>query len=117
MRIIDKGETDFVPGDMVDKSKMQEINELLEKENRPGATSEQLLMGITKISLNTESFLAAASFQETTRVLIEAAVTGKTDYLRGLKENVIIGKLIPAGTGFSEEIARENLKSQTLPLQ
>ena len=67
-------------------------------------------MGITKVSLNTESFLAAASFQETTRVLIEAAVTGKTDYLRGLKENVIIGKLIPAGTGFTDEIARQNLE-------
>ena len=67
-------------------------------------------MGITKVSLNTESFLAAASFQETTRVLIEAAVTGKTDYLRGLKENVIIGKLIPAGTGYTDEIARQNLE-------
>jgi DNA-directed RNA polymerase subunit beta' len=67
-------------------------------------------MGITKVSLNTDSFLAAASFQETTRVLIEAAVTGKTDYLRGLKENVIIGKLIPAGTGFTDQIARENLQ-------
>jgi DNA-directed RNA polymerase subunit beta' len=67
-------------------------------------------MGITKVSLNTDSFLAAASFQETTRVLIEAAVTGKTDYLRGLKENVIIGKLIPAGTGYSDEIAKQNLQ-------
>jgi DNA-directed RNA polymerase subunit beta' len=67
-------------------------------------------MGITKVSLNTDSFLAAASFQETTRVLIEAAVTGKTDYLRGLKENVIIGKLIPAGTGFTDEIAKQNLQ-------
>ena len=74
------------------------------------ATWEQLLMGITKVSLNTDSFLAAASFQETTRVLIEAAVTGKTDYLRGLKENVIIGKLIPAGTGFTDEIAKQNLQ-------
>ena len=64
-------------------------------------------MGITKSSLNTESFLAAASFQETTRVLIEAAVTAKTDYLRGLKENVIIGKLIPAGTGFRKEALGE----------
>jgi DNA-directed RNA polymerase subunit beta' len=66
--------------------------------------------------LNTESFLAAASFQETTRVLIEAAVTGKTDYLRGLKENVIIGKLIPAGTGFDSEVAKEVLEEQALPL-
>ena len=64
-------------------------------------------MGITKSSLNTESFLAAASFQETTRVLIEAAITAKTDYLRGLKENVIIGKLIPAGTGFRADALAE----------
>jgi DNA-directed RNA polymerase subunit beta' len=71
-------------------------------------------MGITKTSLNTDSFLAAASFQETTRVLIEAAVTGKTDHLRGLKENVIIGKLIPAGTGFSRELAEESLHEEVI---
>src|SRR6185503_3169744 len=103
-------------GDMVDRAKLLEINEKLGAEGRAQAKTEQLLMGITKISLNTESFLAAASFQETTRVLIEAAVTGKTDYLRGLKENVIIGKLIPAGTGFNADVAQENLKTQTLPL-
>ncbi len=117
MRITDPGDTDFTPGDLVDKSKLQDINEQLGNEGRNQAVSEQLLMGITKVSLNTESFLAAASFQETTRVLIEAAVTGKTDYLRGLKENVIIGKLIPAGTGFSADIAEENLKPQVLPIQ
>jgi DNA-directed RNA polymerase subunit beta' len=111
MRITDAGDSDQAMGDMVDKSKLQEINEQLEKDGRAPAQAEQLLMGITKISLSTESFLAAASFQETTRVLIEAAVSGKTDYLRGLKENVIIGKLIPAGTGFTDEIAAENLKS------
>lgn len=116
MRVTDPGDSELVMGDMVDKSRLQEINEQLEAENRTPAQAEQLLMGITKISLSTESFLAAASFQETTRVLIEAAVTGKTDYLRGLKENVIIGKLIPAGTGFTKEIAEENLKSQPLPL-
>ena len=87
----------------------------MEADGREVCEAEQLLMGITKISLSTESFLAAASFQETTRVLIEASITGKTDYLRGLKENVIIGKLIPAGTGFTAEIAQENLKAQTLP--
>lgn len=113
MRITDSGDSEFVIGDMVDKSRWQEINEQLEADGRVPAKAEQLLMGITKISLSTESFLAAASFQETTRVLIEAAVTGKTDYLRGLKENVIIGKLIPAGTGFSDEIAQENLKTPT----
>jgi DNA-directed RNA polymerase subunit beta' len=116
MRITDAGDTDFIVGDMVDKSRLQDINESLETEGRAPAKADQLLMGITKVSLNTESFLAAASFQETTRVLIEAAVTGKTDYLRGLKENVIIGKLIPAGTGFNQDVATENLKAQTLPL-
>ncbi len=115
MRITEAGDSEFAMGDMVDKSKFQEINEQLEADGRTASKAEQLLMGITKISLSTESFLAAASFQETTRVLIEAAVTGKTDYLRGLKENVIIGKLIPAGTGFTEEIAQENLKTPTLP--
>ncbi|MCX6797566.1 MAG: hypothetical protein NTX98_03775 [Candidatus Doudnabacteria bacterium] len=99
-------------GEIVDKAKMNAINEELLKNNQRPSQGEQLLMGITKVSLNTESFLAAASFQETTRVLIEAAVTGKTDYLRGLKENVIIGKLIPAGTGFSDSIAHENLKTE-----
>jgi DNA-directed RNA polymerase subunit beta' len=102
---------------MVDKAKFDEMNERLLAEGRQPARAEQLLMGITKVSLNTESFLAAASFQETTRVLIEAAVTGKTDFLRGLKENVIIGKLIPAGTGFNPDVAQEQLKAQTLPLQ
>ncbi len=117
MRITDAGDTEFITGDMVDKAKLQEINDQLEADGRAPAKSEQLLMGITKVSLNTESFLAAASFQETTRVLIEAAVTGKTDYLRGLKENVIIGKLIPAGTGFNAAVAQENLKLQApLPL-
>jgi DNA-directed RNA polymerase subunit beta' len=116
MRITEAGDTDFIVGDMVDKAKLQEINDQLEAEGRAAAKAEQLLMGITKVSLNTESFLAAASFQETTRVLIEAAVTGKTDYLRGLKENVIIGKLIPAGTGFNADVAQENLKTQPLPL-
>src|SRR6185503_16018963 len=103
-------------GDMVDRAKLLEINERLASEGRAPAKSEQLLMGITKVSLNTESFLAAASFQETTRVLIEAAVSGKTDYLRGLKENVIIGKLIPAGTGFNAQVAEENLRTQPLPI-
>ena len=110
MRITETGDSEFTVGDMVDRAKLLEINERLASEGRAPAKSEQLLMGITKISLNTDSFLAAASFQETTRVLIEAAVTGKTDYLRGLKENVIIGKLIPAGTGFNPEAARMALE-------
>ena len=110
MRITESGDSDFVSGEVVDKSRLNYMNDKLQKDGRRPAQSEQMLMGITKVSLNTDSFLAAASFQETTRVLIEAAVTGKTDYLRGLKENVIIGKLIPAGTGFTEKIAEENLK-------
>ncbi len=116
MRVTNTSDTDLVLGDIIDKSRMQEINEQLESDSRALVEAEQLLMGITKISLSTESFLAAASFQETTRVLIEAAVTGKTDYLKGLKENVIIGKLIPAGTGFNPDVAKENLKTQELPI-
>jgi DNA-directed RNA polymerase subunit beta' len=90
------------------------MNEKLKEAGQAPIETEQLLMGITKVSLNTDSFLAAASFQETTRVLIEAAVTGKTDYLKGLKENVIIGKLIPAGTGFSSRQAETELKIEDI---
>ena len=100
MRITEPGDTDFIVGDVVDKARFNHENEKLVEEGRTRATADQLLMGITKVSLNTESFLAAASFQETTKVLIEASLSAKTDTLRGLKENVIIGKLIPAGTGF-----------------
>ncbi|MDP4001081.1 MAG: DNA-directed RNA polymerase subunit beta', partial [bacterium] len=102
IRVQDPGDTELIVGDLIDKARMIQANKKISSKGRK-ATSEQLLMGITKTSLNTESFLAAASFQETTRVLIEAAVTAKTDYLRGLKENVIIGKLIPAGTGYHKE--------------
>jgi DNA-directed RNA polymerase subunit beta' len=105
VRIVDPGDADLLVGDLIDKSRLQLANDKVG--NGRKATAEQLLMGITKSSLNTESFLAAASFQETTRVLIEAAVTAKTDYLRGLKENVIIGKLIPAGTGYRPEALAE----------
>jgi DNA-directed RNA polymerase subunit beta' len=111
MRITESADSEFTAGEVMDKSKFNFINDQLAKAGKNPAKAEQLLMGITKVSLNTESFLAAASFQETTRVLIEAAVTGKTDYLKGLKENVIIGKLIPAGTGFSLEAAKENLQA------
>jgi DNA-directed RNA polymerase subunit beta' len=114
LRVTDPGDSDLIVGDMVDKAKFMDMNEQLQKDGRAAAKAEQLLMGITKVSLNTDSFLAAASFQETTRVLIEAAVTGKTDYLRGLKENVIIGKLIPSGTGFNAQAAKEALEAQQL---
>lgn len=99
VRITDPGDTKFVAGDRVDKIQLQIINRLIVKEGKKPAIAKPLLMGLTKASLGTESFLAAASFQETTRVLAEAALIGQPDYLYGLKENVVIGKLIPAGTG------------------
>ncbi len=106
VRVAESGDTDLLAGDLIDKSRLSLANAKLGPTGRV-AEVEQLLMGITKSSLNTESFLAAASFQETTRVLIEAAISAKTDYLRGLKENVIIGKLIPAGTGYREDALAE----------
>ena len=99
IRIEDNGDTDFLPGTLVDYLEFEEVNEKLVKEGKEPATGKQGLLGITKASLATDSFLSAASFQETTKVLTEAAIKGKVDKLIGLKENVIIGKLIPAGTG------------------
>lgn len=116
MKITDAGDSEFLVGDLVDKARLNDTNEKLVAEDRKAATAEQLLMGITKVSLNTESFLAAASFQETTRVLIEAALSAKVDTLRGLKENVIIGKLIPAGTGFSKQVADDALHEHAEPV-
>ena len=86
----------------MDRIQLEEINENLKKEKKKPATGERVLLGITKASLQTNSFISAASFQETTRVLTDAAIRGKTDSLEGLKENVIVGRLIPAGTGFSK---------------
>ncbi|TSD02672.1 MAG: DNA-directed RNA polymerase, beta'' subunit, partial [Parcubacteria group bacterium Athens0714_26] len=97
VRIKDSGDTDFIQGDIVEKSKFLEVNRMMKKAGKMPAKAEQLLMGITKVALSTESFLSSSSFQETARVLINAASEGKTDYLRGLKENVIIGRLIPVG--------------------
>ena len=99
IRIEEKGDTEFLPGTMVDVLDFNDANEALEAEGKEPATGEQIMLGITKASLATDSFLSAASFQETTKVLTEAAIKGKVDHLIGLKENVIIGKLIPAGTG------------------
>jgi DNA-directed RNA polymerase subunit beta' len=97
--IVDPGDTDFLANEQVDKVEMEEANEkVLANGGRP-ATGTPVLLGITKASLQTRSFISAASFQETTRVLTEAAVNGKVDTLEGLKENVIVGRLIPAGTG------------------
>jgi DNA-directed RNA polymerase subunit beta' len=99
VRIEEVGDTEFVVGELVDKFVFQEENERVIGQGKRPATAKPVLLGITKASLSTDSFISAASFQETTRVLTEAAISGKTDDLRGLKENVIVGRLIPAGTG------------------
>ena len=99
VRIENNGDTDFLPGALVDVLEYEDINEQLYAEGKEPAEGKQVMLGITKAALATNSFLSAASFQETTKVLTEAAIKGKVDPLIGLKENVIIGKLIPAGTG------------------
>src|SRR5881398_3329043 len=101
VQIEEVGDTEFVVGELVDKFAFQEENERVIAQGKRPATAKPVLLGITKASLSTDSFISAASFQETTRVLTEAAISGKTDELRGLKENVIVGRLIPAGTGLS----------------
>ena len=103
MNILDQGDSEFVPGELVDWSDYEEVRRNNEAEGKLQPKAVPTLLGITKASLSTSSFLSAASFQETARVLIDAAVTGKVDRLRGLKENVIIGRLIPAGTGYGVE--------------
>ncbi|MFV0363622.1 MAG: DNA-directed RNA polymerase subunit beta' [Suipraeoptans sp.] len=102
VKIEESGDSEFLPGTMVDILEFEDKNVELEKEDMEVATGEQIMLGITKASLATDSFLSAASFQETTKVLTEAAIKGKVDHLVGLKENVIIGKHIPAGTGMSK---------------
>jgi len=97
--ILDGGDTKFIQGDQVSYAELREANNRAESDGKVPAEYERVLLGITKASLATDSFISAASFQETTRVLTEAAVTGKKDHLRGLKENVVVGRLIPAGTG------------------
>jgi DNA-directed RNA polymerase subunit beta' len=100
VKVIDAGDTDFIVEEQVDKTRFEEINrEVIEKEGKP-AVAEPLILGITKAALSTESFISAASFQETTKVLTDASISGTADHLRGLKENVIMGRIIPAGTGF-----------------
>jgi len=100
VKVEDVGDTSFLLDEQVDKFRFREENERVIRDGGRPATGRPLLLGITKASLSTDSFISAASFQETTRVLTEAAIAGKVDYLRGLKENVIVGRLIPAGTGF-----------------
>ena len=129
IRIEDNGDTEFLPGTLVDVLDFEEVNEQLEKEGKTPAEGKQVMLGITKASLATESFLSAASFQETTKVLTEAAIKGKVDHLVGLKENVIIGKLIPAGTGLKrysaikldtgmpEEVVTEEIIEETTEME
>ena len=99
VRVREVGDTEFLLDEQVDRFVFQDENERMQSVSGTPAEAEPLLLGITKASLSTDSFISAASFQETTRVLTEAAISGRVDYLRGLKENVIMGRLIPAGTG------------------
>jgi DNA-directed RNA polymerase subunit beta' len=101
VRVKEVGDTDFLVGEHVERAHFEEVNERMRGEGKEPAVAEPLLLGITKASLSTDSFISAASFQETTKVLTEAAIWGKTDFLHGLKENVIMGRLIPAGTGMA----------------
>jgi len=99
IKVEDPGDTEFLLDEQVDKFKFRDENERVKAQGGKPATGRSLLLGITKASLATDSFISAASFQETTRVLTEASIRGAVDHLRGLKENVIMGRLIPAGTG------------------
>ncbi len=118
VRIVDPGDTDFLIGDRVDKMHFKVVNAALAAEGKRVAVAKPVLMGITLASLGTESFISAASFQETTRILAEATIGGQVDYLYGLKENIIIGKLIPAGTGlkhFRQKYLEEYTKQGPTP--
>ena len=104
VKVMNPGDTDLLSGDVVEKKRLWQENERAKQNKKQEATAEQLLQGITKVSLTTDSFLSAASFQETARILIDSATVGKEDMLKGLKENVIIGRLIPAGTGLGADL-------------
>ena len=119
VRVEKSGDTDYLEGDDVDKKRLREANERVIAEGGEPATLKPLLLGITKASLTTESFLSAASFQETTKVLSKAAVEGKVDNLNGLKENLIMGNLIPAGTGarFLRNLKVKNLENEITPVE
>src|SRR5690606_36232392 len=108
------GDTTFLRGEQIDKARVNEANRQAEAKNGESARFDPVLLGITKASLATESFISAASFQETTRVLTEAAVRGMRDDLRGLKENVIVGRLIPAGTGYAHHEERRRTQEDIL---
>jgi DNA-directed RNA polymerase subunit beta' len=107
VQIVNPGESSYIAGEQVERSELLDTNDKLRAESKVPATYADVLLGITKASLSTDSFISAASFQETTRVLTEAAIMGKRDELRGLKENVIVGRLIPAGTGMAYHQARK----------
>ncbi|MDB5770458.1 MAG: rpoC, partial [Burkholderia sp.] len=111
VQVVDAGDTSYIPGEQVERSELLDENDRVISEDKLPATYENVLLGITKASLSTDSFISAASFQETTRVLTEAAIMGKKDTLRGLKENVIVGRLIPAGTGLAYHRARKEKES------
>ena len=121
IKVEDPGDTEFIVDEQVDRFRFVEENERVLEEGGAPARGRPLLLGITKASLATDSFISAASFQETTRVLTEASISGKVDFLRGLKENVIMGRLIPAGTGMdatrrsrSRPTARRRWKSRRI---
>jgi DNA-directed RNA polymerase subunit beta' len=121
VEIKEPGDTDMLLGEMIDIIDINVINDNLRKENKKPAKFERILLGITKASLQTKSFISAASFQETTRVLTDASIRGKVDYLEGLKENVIVGRLVPAGTGLTkiawDKAAREQDKIRLEEIQ
>jgi DNA-directed RNA polymerase subunit beta' len=112
--VVDPGDSTFIRGEQMEYVQVLEENEALAADDKEPLSVDRLLLGITKASLATESFISAASFQETTRVLTEAAVTGKRDYLRGLKENVVVGRLIPAGTGLTYHSERKRRREDDL---
>jgi DNA-directed RNA polymerase subunit beta' len=112
VHIVDAADTRFITGEQLERAEVFEENERIEAEGKQPAQYEHVLLGITKASLSTDSFISAASFQETTRVLTEAAIMGKRDELRGLKENVIVGRLIPAGTGLAYHRVRRKQVAQ-----
>ena len=109
VRITKAGGTSFINGEEVERAELFKANDLMRAEKKKEAEFEPVLKGITKASLSTDSFISAASFQETTRVLTEAAILGKRDELRGLKENVIVGRLIPAGSGLAYHLNRKEV--------
>jgi DNA-directed RNA polymerase subunit beta' len=117
VQVEDPGDTGFIMGEQAERAEILEDNEKVLKEGKKPATFSYMLLGITKASLSTDSFISAASFQETTRVLTEAAIMGKRDGLRGLKENVIVGRLIPAGTGLAYHKVRRDQAAEAPVLE